>query len=107
MINVSMFQNKNHSITGFKLSGHAGYAEHGQDVVCAAVSVLVMNTINSIEHFTSDVFMYDEDEEAGRIEFNITSELSAQSELLLKSLFLGLSGIQDGYGQEYIKFTSD
>ena len=27
--------------------GHAGYAEEGQDIVCAAVSALVINTVNS------------------------------------------------------------
>lgn len=106
MIEVSVYQNENQLITGFKLLGHAGYADSGEDIVCAAVSVLVINTINSIEEFTSDVFTYDEDANSGMIEFHITSELSNESIVLLKSLFLGLQGIQDNYGQDYIKFTS-
>ena len=44
------------SVTGFRIEGHAGYAKHGKDIVCAAVSALVMNTMNSIHSFTSDVF---------------------------------------------------
>jgi len=28
-------------ITGFSVSGHSGYAEAGQDIVCAAVSAVV------------------------------------------------------------------
>ena len=28
--------------------------EEGQDIVCAAVSVLVINTVNAIEQFTDD-----------------------------------------------------
>ena len=28
-------------ITGFSISGHSGYAEAGQDIVCAAVSAVV------------------------------------------------------------------
>ena len=29
--------------SGFSCSGHAGYAESGSDIVCAAVSVLVIS----------------------------------------------------------------
>ena len=37
---------------GFKSAGHAGYAEEGSDIICSAISVLTINTINSIEQFT-------------------------------------------------------
>ena len=40
-----------------------GYSEAGSDVVCAAVSVLVINTLNSIERFTSDKISLVSDEE--------------------------------------------
>ena len=38
-------------ITGFSISGHSGYAEAGQDIVCAAISAVVTMaeaTINDI-----------------------------------------------------------
>ena len=38
-------------ITGFSVSGHSGYAEAGQDIVCAAVSAVVTMaeaTINDV-----------------------------------------------------------
>ena len=38
-------------ITGFSVSGHSGYAENGQDVVCAAISAVVTMaeaTINDV-----------------------------------------------------------
>ena len=31
-------------ITGFSVSGHSGYAEAGQDIVCAAISAVVSMT---------------------------------------------------------------
>ena len=40
MIKVTIYQNSKQEISGFTLQGHAGYAENGSDVVCAAVSVL-------------------------------------------------------------------
>ncbi len=37
------------AIEGFQISGHAGYAEHGQDIVCAAASFLAITVVNSLE----------------------------------------------------------
>ena len=47
MIDVTLFQNDSGDYVGFRMTGHAEYAEYGSDIVCAAVSVLVINTINS------------------------------------------------------------
>lgn len=105
MIEISVYKNADGKFTGFACSGHAGYAESGQDIVCAAVSALVINTMNSIEKFTSDTFEYQEDESKGQIDFRIVSGLSKESGLLLNSLFLGLQGIQEDYGRQYIKIT--
>lgn len=93
------------SISGFRSEGHAGYAEHGKDIVCASASVLVANTVNSIHLFTSDEFFYDENEESGMIELKITSEVSPESSILLRSLFLGMRGIQDMYGEEFVRIV--
>ena len=35
------FFRENERITGFSVSGHSGYAEAGQDIVCAAISAAV------------------------------------------------------------------
>ncbi|WMJ88146.1 ribosomal-processing cysteine protease Prp [Anaerocolumna sp. MB42-C2] len=103
MIKISIYKNAESKIIGFRCLGHAGFAKSGQDIVCAAVSVLVINTVNSIEHFTSDTFDLKEDENKGEIDFKIVSKPSKESSLLLNSLFLGLQGIKEDYGQEYIK----
>ena len=49
MINVVIYQNEKEECTGFQTEGHAGYADPGQDIVCAAASVLIINTMNAIE----------------------------------------------------------
>ena len=38
-------------------NGHAGYAEEGQDIICAAVSALIVNTVNSVETLTEDLII--------------------------------------------------
>ena len=45
---VAEFLKKNGNITGFKVSGHAGYDDIGKDIVCASVSSAVMMTANLI-----------------------------------------------------------
>lgn len=105
MINIAIYKNAENLITGFKVSGHAGYAEAGSDVVCSAVSALVINTINSIEHFTSDKFTYDQDEKNGLLEFHVVSPAGSNATLLMNSLALGLSGIVEEYQGKYMNIT--
>ena len=80
--------------TGFRIEGHAGYAEAGEDIVCAGVSVLAINFINSVDTFTDDKFIVDSDENGGFINFRFTVDPSKKSQLLIKSLVLGLSDLQ-------------
>ena len=45
------FFTEDERITGFSVSGHSGYAEAGQDIVCAAISAVVTMaeaTINDV-----------------------------------------------------------
>ncbi len=47
---------------GFVCSGHAGFADSGQDIVCAAVSsaaYMAANTITDIYHATAEVDVKD------------------------------------------------
>ena len=46
MITIKV-RKKNGSYEEFISKGHAGYAEAGQDIVCAAVSALIINTVNA------------------------------------------------------------
>lgn len=103
MIIISINKNADGICDGVRVEGHAGYADNGQDIVCAAVSVLVINTINSIEQFTKDVFHLEAEEETGLIELKMISSISNETTLLLNSLILGLQGVEESYGKSYIK----
>ena len=39
---------------GFDISGHAGYAESGRDIVCASVSSAVQFAVNLLDDFECD-----------------------------------------------------
>lgn len=104
MIKVTVYQNHDGVFCGFRMEGHAGFAAYGSDIVCSAVSVLVINTMNSIEKFTDDRFKGAIHEEKDVVSFDIISEpISASAELLINSLVLGLTAIQSEYGKKYIK----
>ena len=62
----------------------------------------MINTINSIERFTGDCTVV-EDFDSGLVKFKVTGEVSERSELLLRSLRLGLCSIYEEYGDKYIQ----
>ena len=103
MIQVERIKNEHGENIGFRVNGHAGFARRGRDIVCAGVSALVINTMNSIEEFTEDKFSCKQEEKSGLIEFIIVSEVSKESKLFMDSLFLGLKGIEQDCGERFIK----
>lgn len=100
MINVTIYKDELEQYKGFQFKGHAEYAKYGQDIVCAAVSVLVINTVNSIEQFTSDKFSIKNDD--GFIKLLFLSSISSECKLFMDSLVLGLNGIVSDYGTKYL-----
>lgn len=88
------------STTDITIEGHAGYAESGKDIVCAAVSILTWNLIKSVKALTMD-----------SMEFEITSghmhivfkNLSERGKVLVDSFFIGISEIINAYGDKYVQ----
>jgi hypothetical protein len=78
--------------------GHAGFDQSGRDIVCAAISILVINTINSIEELAAEKIIVDADEKAGTIECHFPNEINEKATLLMDSMVLGLKGIEHDYG---------
>ena len=89
------FHTEGSRITGFDAAGHSGYAQEGEDIVCAGVSALVINALNSIERFTDDETSCVSDEDTGSIEFRFDGIPSHDATLLLDSMILGLEEIED------------
>ena len=65
MINIVLYHNSEKQLCGYHISGHAGFAQKGEDIVCSAVSILSINTINAIEQLTDTAFLCDADEQKG------------------------------------------
>ena len=102
MITITVFKHQD-QYRGFRSSGHAGYAEEGSDIICAAVSVLSLNTLNSIEAFTEDEFSGEQED--GSLTCTFPEPLSEKAALLMDSMVLGLTDIQKSYGKPYIRIV--
>jgi uncharacterized protein YsxB (DUF464 family) len=87
---ISVFRHE----SGISISGHAQYAEPGKDIVCAGVSILVQNLIQSIEELTRDKIQYSMQPGSVDIKFG---NLSEQAQLLVSSFFVGVEMIASEY----------
>ena len=95
---------------GFEEQGHAGFAEEGDDVLCAALSAMTMLVINTIEvAYASDV-EYTIDEattdirvrsKAALVEFEADERKSYAVSGLFLSYFYQLSELREEY-YEYL-----
>ncbi len=103
MTTITVFRTRKGIYQGFVCSGHAGYAEAGGDIVCAAISILVINTINSIQQLTEQAFICEQEEEAGVIRFTLSESPSKETVLLLDSMILGLKEVEKQYHKKYLK----
>lgn len=90
MINITFNTNRD-SITGFRCTGHAGYAEVGKDIVCAAVSACLIGVCNEIKRF-SDATLGIED---GHID--LTCRPNDANQVLLSYAYNTMQDIADEY----------
>ena len=102
MIRVVFYNNSDKNICGFSVEGHAGYAKYGKDIVCAGVSALTINTINSIEALTDNSVEYIM-EDSGLIKFKFKTQPDEMGLLLINSYMLGIKNLNEEYGNMYLQ----
>ena len=103
MTTITIIKSKNGNYKQVTCLGHAGYADSGEDIVCAAVSMLVINTVNSLDALTDAKMQVNTDDESGMIDFRFSEELKEDGRLLIDSLILGLQSVVKQYGKKYVK----
>ena len=90
----------------FICSGHAQYAPEGtEDIVCAGVSAIVINTINCLMDLLDEKIGVDYDEdEGGLITCVFTAPPSDKASFLIDCMVHGLKWIMEQYGERYLTF---
>ena len=92
-------------ITGFSISGHSGYAEAGQDIVCAAISAVVTMaeaTINDVCGAKAKVRV--KDGENNRITLTLPASCDEEEavQAVLSGMMLTLLSLREDY-PDYIE----
>ena len=85
--------------------GHAEYGDSGEDIVCAAISALVINTANSLEALAAIKPVMVANQEEGLLDLRWKADTNEKMQLLMDSLVLGLTEIMNQYGKTYIDLT--
>ena len=98
------FSTEGDRITGFSVSGHSGYAENGNDIVCAAISAVVAMaeaTINDVCGAKAKVRVKEED---ARISLTLPTSCDEEESVqaVLAGLLLYLCNLRDDY-PDYIE----
>lgn len=83
-----------HDFSGFSLSGHAGYADAGEDIVCAAVSAMTNLTVNAAEAFGAVAEVTAEEE--GFLSYRLQNDCG-EAKRLLRSFHEELVQLQNLY----------
>ena len=104
MTKVTLFADGEGVPRGFEVCDHAGFARKGSDIVCAALSILTINTINGILEFTKDRPAVEEDEQGARISCMFGDPPGEGSRVLLSTFFLGVRSIGEQYGK-YVQIS--
>ena len=88
---------------GFRALGHTGYAKHGNDIVCAAVSALTQTAVLGLTEVLAIDCLVQVDENRGSLLCLLPQGLSphdwTQSQLVLNVLYQGLLATEKEYGK--------
>lgn len=108
MISAKFYFDEAEAIRAFAFSGHAGYADHGSDIVCAAVSAIGQTVIGTLDELLLDMPKYEIDPRSGLISCEIrdydryTEKEKMAIATLMFSCLVGVKQLLPNYG-EYIE----
>ncbi|MBB5180749.1 hypothetical protein HNQ44_002178 [Planomicrobium koreense] len=106
MIRVNVTETSNR-ISSFEMSGHADFAEHGQDLVCAGASAVSFGAVNAIMELTG-IEPKIKQSSSGFLKVvfpaGLDEKTDEQVQLLVRGMIVSLKTIEHDYGQ-YIKIT--
>lgn len=107
MIRIIINRTKSGKIHSFTMNGHANFAEHGEDIVCAGASAVTLGIVNAIETLTGVAPEADQGESGYlKCDFpeNLSEETDEKVQLLLEAMVLSLQEIEKVAGK-HIKIT--
>ncbi len=104
MIRIRLGRTEDGVLKRFSVSGHANYAEAGEDIVCAAVSALTIATANGLmnEHVALEYLCAEGDEISLALAESLSEEETISARAILETFALGVESIAKEYGTSYV-----
>lgn len=93
---------KNDQIVSISAEGHADFADLGEDIVCAAASVLMQTAVNSLYNVAELEFViFEAEEETAYMHLelpgNLSNDQAYMAQIILKTVLTGFQGIAEAY----------
>ena len=92
MTNIALIRSEGVLVV-FDARGHTGFADAGEDIVCAAVSALTQAAVIGMQEVLSLPVRMERDDRAGRLMAVVAPEHAPSARVLLETLRLSLSAI--------------
>lgn len=100
MIDVYISKSDQH-YSGFHVTGHAGYAERGKDIVCAAISALTITLCNTLLEL-SDVPVMEKRYFGQESPSLLIVCPSDKTDIMIEQYKIGIEGVQEAF-PDYVK----
>lgn len=98
MIRVEVWRTPDGALSRFRIQGHAGYDEHGRDIVCAGVTAVAETAILGLERVAGQPCRVQRSQ--GYLECRLEPAAAADptARVVLETMLLGLKDIEKDYG---------
>lgn len=104
MIKAEIYKDKYENIIKFSIMGHAGFADKGFDIVCAAVSILAQTaliSLNSVCRIDEEDIDYFIDDTNGILKVSLPNKLDREkrekANIVLRTMETGLIAVIENY----------
>lgn len=108
MTKVEIFKDNMGNIIRYRVSGHTGFAEEGEDIVCSAISVLAQTILVALVEvigILESELDFNIDEKKGILDVKLPKSIEEitkkEAQILLKTFELGIKKIIESYS-EYV-----
>ena len=101
-----IIKRQQNSIIQVECKGHSGYADEGEDIVCAGISSITQTALLGLQKVANVKVDYKIDEKTGYLMFKIVEDLDEAKrrdcDAILETMLVGIKDLQDGFSK-YIK----
>lgn len=104
MTTITVRKDQKQTYKGFTCIGHADYAGNGQpDILCAAISALVIGTVNALTELAGEKLIVSTEEADGFFCCDFQGKLQERSVFLLDAMVFSLENLSREYGKKHLQ----